>query len=434
LEKDKEASPVQHPFGLLRTRRFLPLFLVQVTSAFADNLYKTAFIMAVTYRLDMGAAGAGRLAGFAAAALVAPFFLFSGTAGQLADGLERSGLVRHLKTAELGVALIAALTFAIIAVSPWPSLLAVFAFGAQAAFSSPVKYALLPQLLTPEELVAGNGLLEAGTFLSILLGTVAGGLAAVEGWNWAVPALLILSVVPGVVASRFVPKAPAPSPGLAVTWLPLGGTGSVLGDARRQPVVQRAILAISWFWLVGAVALSQFPSWAKETLHAGSAVVTLFLAAFSIGIGIGALFCNRLLQGGPTARLAPKAALAMAIATALLWLLSPAPTPGATLIGFADFLGTLRGWLIFLALTGLAIAGGVFVVPLYAVMQQRSQPENRARIVAANNIWNAIFMTAATLLVAILLSFGLPVAGVFLLLALGTVVVSVLLGLGRAEE
>jgi MFS family permease len=424
-------DPSRHPLRLLGTRRFLPLFLVQATSAFADNLYKTAFIMALTFRTAESGADAGPLSAFAAAALVAPFFLFSGTAGQLADGRERARLIRQLKTAELGVALIAALTFALMDVSPWPALIAVFAFGAQAAFSSPVKYALLPALLAPEELVAGNALLEAGTFLTILAGTIAGGIAAVAGWgSGAVSLLLIVSVLLGVAASRFVPASPAPMPGLPVTWLPLGGMLPALREAWHQPTIHRAILAISWFWLVGAVSLSQFPAWAKITLHAGSGVVTLFLAAFSIGIGLGALLCGRLLSGAPSARLAAPAALAMALTAAGLWGLSPATPPAGALAGIADFLGAARGWLILACLTALAVSGGVFVVPLYAVVQNRSAPESRARIIAANNIWNAVFMTAATLVSGFLLAKGLPVAGLFLLLGLGTALVALLVARG----
>src|SRR5579862_5553531 len=293
---------------LLAARRFLPLFATQTLGAFEDNLFKSAFIMLVTYSTALHSPFApGALAAIAGGALIAPFFLFSATAGELADRFERSRLLQVLKAAELATVLaaIAALLFDSLALC----LLALFALGAQATLSSPVRYSLLPQHLAPSELVDGNALLEGGTFLSLLLGTIAGSLAvALEAGTEIAGLLLVLCAAAGFAASLFVPRAPAPSPGLRLSRDPLRATGAILRYAGERRDVHLSILGASWFWLVGAVFLSQLPSFAKGTLGAGSGVVTLFLAAFSIGVGVGSVLCGRLMRGEISARYVPLAA------------------------------------------------------------------------------------------------------------------------------
>ena len=269
---------------LLRARRFMPLFAVQTTGAIADNLFKSAFVMLVTFGVTMRTSvDLGALSAIAGAMLIAPFFLFSALAGELADRYERARLLQILKAAEFATVLAAII--ALVAGSLALSLVALFALGAQATFSSPVRYALLPQHLHADELVDGNALLEGGTFLAILLGTIAGGIAvALDRGTEAACLLLVLCAACGFAASLLVPRAPAPSPSLRVSRNPVAATAAILRHAWAQRPVKLSILGASWFWLVGAVFLSQIPAFAKETLGAATAVVTLFLAAFSIGV------------------------------------------------------------------------------------------------------------------------------------------------------
>ncbi len=406
--------------SLLGARRFLPLFATQTSGAFNDNLFKSAFVMLVTYGTAMHSAfDPGELAAIAGGALIAPFFLFSALAGELADRFERARLLQILKAGEL-VAVLGSIA-ALLAGSLALSFLSLFMLGAQATLSSPVRYALLPQHLAPDELVDGNALLEGGTFLSILLGTIAGGLAvALDYGTEAASLLLVLCAIGGFAASLFVPRAPAPSPGLRLSRNPLAATGRILRHARERRDVWLSILGGSWFWLVGAVFLSQLPSFAKETLGAGSGVVILFLAAFSIGVGIGSVLCGRLMRGEVSARYVPLAALGMAAFSIDLALASGSaamPAPGA-MLGIATFLSRAAGIRIFADLLAIAICGGVFVVPLYAIIQRRSEEAARARVIAAANIMNALFMTGGAVATAALLAAGFRTPDLYLMLGI----------------
>ncbi|HEX3954236.1 MAG TPA: acyl-[ACP]--phospholipid O-acyltransferase [Stellaceae bacterium] len=405
---------------LLRARRFLPLFATQILGAFNDNLFKNAFVMLVTY----GAAaheGGGAIAAMAGGALVAPYFLFSVTAGELADRFERARLLQVLKAAELAAVLAAAA--ALLADSLMLSFLSLFMLGAQATFSSPVRYALLPQLLASDELVDGNALLEGGTFLWILFGTITGGIAiAFEAGPIVASLLLAVCGVAGFVASLFVPRAPAPRPDLRLRWNIAAGTLDVLRQARERRDVWLSILGGSWFWLVGSVFLVQIPSFAKDTLGAGGGVVTLFLAGFSVGVGVGSVLCGRLMRGEVSARYVPMAALGMAVFSLDLGIASEAAAPAASgsLLGVWAFLSHLAGIRIFLDLLLIAISGGVFVVPLYAIIQRRSDETARARIIAAGNIVNALFMTGAAVATALLLKLGLHTPDIYLVLGVAS--------------
>jgi len=404
----------------MRARRFLPLFATQTLGALADNLFKSAFVMLGTYGTTIQSAlDPGTVAAIAGGALIAPFFLFSALAGELADRFERARLLQILKAAELLTVLAAGA--ALLAGSLLLCFVALFALGAQATFSSPVRYALLPQHLAPGELVDGNALLEGGTFLSILFGTIAGGIAvALDHGTEAATMLLFICAIAGLAASLFVPRAPAPSPGLRLSRNPLGSTTAILRHAFERRDVKLSILGASWFWLVGAVFLSQIPSFAKETLGAGSGVVTLFLAAFSIGVGIGSVLCGRLMRGEVSARYVPLAALGMALFSLDLALASEGavPNPSADLLGIAGYLSRGVGIRIFLDLSAIAVCGGVFVVPLYAIIQGRSDEAARARTIAAMNIVNALFMTGAAAVTALLLAGGVHTPDLYLALGI----------------
>ncbi|HEX2151288.1 MAG TPA: MFS transporter, partial [Stellaceae bacterium] len=405
---------------LLRARRFLPLFTTQTTGAIADNLFKSAFVMLVTFGATMQTSlDPGALSAIAGGMLIAPFFLFSALAGELADRYERSRLLQILKAAEFATVLAAII--ALLAGSLALSLAALFALGAQATFSSPVRYALLPQHLRADELVDGNALLEGGTFLAILLGTIAGGIAvALDRGTEAACLLLVLCAAAGFAASLYVPRAPAPSPALRLTRNPVAATAAILRQAWERRDVKLSILGASWFWLVGAVFLSQIPAFAKQTLGAGTGVVTLFLAAFSIGVGAGSVLCGRLMRGEVSARYVPLAALGMAVFSLDLALASEGavPSTGGDLLGIVAFLSGFTGLRIFVDLTAIAVCGGVFVVPLYAIIQRRSDEAARARTISAMNIMNALFMTAAAAVTAVLLIAGFTIPDLWLTLAI----------------
>ena len=409
---------------LLRARRFLPLLLTQTTGAFNDNLFKSAFIMLITYGAAAGP-DPGVVAAIAGGALIAPFFLFSATAGELADRFERSRLLRILKAAEL-VAVFGAAA-ALLTGNLALSLMLLFVLGTQAAFASPVKYALLPQHLATAELVDGNALMEAGTFLSILAGTIAGGVAVAIAWGPAACCLLLLVCAGfGFAASLRVPMAPAPTPNLRLSWNLVTATAGILRHAWERRDVRLSILGASWFWLVGAVSLSQLPSFAKMTLGADSNVVVLFLAAFSIGVGVGSTLCGRLMHGEVSARYVPLAALGMTVFSFDLGIAARAAVPAQTgLIGVVDFLSQLGGLRIFGDLLGLAVSGGFFVVPLYAIIQNRSEEASRARIIAANNVVNALFMAGAAAVTAGLIATGLDTPALFLILGIANALVTV---------
>src|SRR3954447_5463449 len=372
--------PVSSQIDLLRARRFLPLFAVQTTSAINDNLFKSAFVMLVTFSATMHTAlDPGILSAIAGGLLIAPYFMFSALAGELADRYERARLLRILKGAELATVLLAAA--ALLIGSTALSFAVVFLLGVQVTFSSPVRYALLPQQVHPDELVDGNALLAGGTFLAILFGTIAGGIAvALDRGTEVACLLLVLSAVAGVAASFRVPPAPAPSPELRLNPNPVSATAAILRHAWEIRAVKLSILGGSWFWLVGSVFLSLIPAFTKETLGAGTGVVTLFLAAFSIGIGIGSVLCGRLMGGEVSARYVPLAATGMTLfmldlALASLGVVPPGGSgelPSGELLGVAAFLSSFTGVRIFVDLTMIAISGGLYIVPLNAIIQRRS--------------------------------------------------------------
>ena len=405
---------------LLRSRRFLPLFVTQFLGAFNDNALKAALLILVTYR---AAADAGMDAqvfvAIAGGLFILPFFLFSATAGQLADKLEKARLIRAIKIVEVALMLVAAYGYAV--GSLYLLLAVLFCMGAQSAFFGPLKYSILPDHLREEELVGANALIEAGTFLAILLGTIAGGMLILNSYGVAlVSALLIGLAAAGVVASFFIPRAGPADPALNVNWHVLGETVAIMRHAGRNRPVHLSILGISWFWLIGFSYLSQFTTYAKDTLGADEGVVTLFLATFSIGIAVGSVLCTRALGGEVSARYVPLGAIGMTIFGVDLYFASGNGVPGgaATLLGVADFLASPANWRILADLLGMAAAGGFFIVPLYAILQARSSAEHRARNIAANNIVNALFMVAGSAVTALLLWLGASITGIFLAAAI----------------
>ena len=410
-------------FRLLTSRRLLPLFVTQFLGALNDNLYKNALVILVAYQDTSSPRATEILVTIAGAIFIVPYFLFSATAGQLADRFEKHRLVRITKLWEIGVMICAAAGFALDNV---PLQLAIlFCLGIQATFFGPVKYGILPELLAPEELVAGNGLIEAGTFLAILLGTIAGGLLILAPHGAVIVGASQLAIAAaGWCASLFVPRERAAAPSLRIDPNIARETWSILRYAYSQRALRLPLWGISWFWLIGIAYLAQFPNFAKELLGANNEVVTLFLTLFSIGIGAGSLLCARLQRGAINLRLVPLGALGLALFGFDLYLASPTADAAGPLIGVLAFLRDPAHWRILVDLAVIALAGGLYCVPLYAVMQAESAPEHRARVIAANNIMNALFMVAAGAVSALLLSLGLGIGSIFLAIAVGNAVVT----------
>ncbi len=423
----------QSQFRLLASRRLLPLFVTQFLGALNDNLFKNALVILVAYQETTSPRATEIVVTIAGAIFIVPYFLFSATAGQLADRFEKQRLVRITKLWEIGVMLFAAAGFAL---GNIPFQLAVLFFlGVQATFFGPVKYGILPELLAADELVAGNGLIEAGTFLAILIGTIAGGLLILAPHGTVLVSALQLAIaLAGWGTSLFVPRGRAAAPELGIEPNIAKETWSILRYAYSEPALRLPLAGISWFWLVGIAYLAQFPNYAKSLLGADNEVVTLFLTLFSVGIGAGSILCARLQHGEINLRLVPLGALGLTIFGLDFYLASPAGAAAGPLIGAAAFLAQPAHWRIVVDLAAIALSGGLYCVPLYAVMQARSDPQHRARVIAANNIMNALFMVFAGVASALLLSLGLGIGSIFLAVAIGNAVATVFAALARRRR
>jgi acyl-[acyl-carrier-protein]-phospholipid O-acyltransferase/long-chain-fatty-acid--[acyl-carrier-protein] ligase len=413
-------------FTLLASRRFGPLFATQFLSAFNDNALRNALVLMIAYRADAAAQFSAQLMiPLAAGLFMLPFFLCSATAGQIADESDKAWLIRLIKLLEIPVMLAAAL--GVLAGSATVLLALLFAMGIQAAFFGPLKYAILPDLLAPGELLLGNALVEAGTFIAILFGTIAGMLIATRHGAAAVAALIVIVALAAWTASWGIPHTAAAAPRSRSRWNFRLATGRVIRQAASDPVPLRSMLGISWFWLVGATYLSQFPAYVRFVLGAQEAVVTFFLTLFSVGIACGSLLCNRLLGGKVSARCVPWGAFGIALFSIDLWLASPPPAAaGGELAPFAIFVSDPAHWRILGDLFGIAASGGIFVVPLYALLQAASDRQYRARAIAANNIINAAAMVISSVATIALIAIGISVPGLFLLTGGATLAVAIL--------
>lgn len=425
-QDDRRTTQRGGPLALLSSRRFGPLFATQFLSAFNDNALKNALVLMVAYRAEgVGPLGAGLLIPLAGGLFILPFFLCSATAGEIADASDKARVIRLIKLAEIAVMVIAAA--ATIAGSVGWLLALLFAMGVQAAFFGPLKYAILPDLLAPEELLLGNALVEAGTFLAILLGTIAGMLIASHHGAVTIAGLIVAVALAAWAASLLIPptRPAAERKGLDLNLA--SATGRLLRAAAVEPVPFRAMLGISWFWLIGATYLSQFPSYVRFVLGGEETIVTLFLAIFSVGVGAGSLLCNRILRGRISARLVPWGALGIGLFSVDLWAATPHPAVAASLAPIGVFLADAAGWHILFDLFGIALSGGVFIVPLYALLQTAGEGARRARTIGANNIVNAAAMVLSAVATMALVAVGLSVPGLFLLCGIATVAVAVVL-------
>ncbi len=405
-------------FDLLKQRRFGPFFGVQFLGAFNDNVYKNALVIMLTFQAaSMTTMSSGLLVNLCAGLFILPFFLFSATAGQLADKYEKALLTRLVKIFEIVIMIVGALGFY------WLNLelllIALFMMGMHSTMFGPVKYAYLPQHLKKEELVGGNGLIDAGTFIAILLGTILGGtLIGMQpsGSMWVSATAIVIAVL-GYWVSRSVPLSPAPSPELKINWNPLTETWANLKFLRTNRTVFLSILGISWFWFYGAMFLSQFPNYTKDVLGGSEHVVTMLLAVFSVGIGLGSLLCEKLSGHKIEIGLVPFGSIGLTIFAVDLFFASPAGSHAAPL-GAMAFLQQAGSWRVLFDLLMIGIFGGFYIVPLYALIQSRSDPSHQARVIAGNNIMNALFMVAAAGVAILGLSFGMSIPQLFLLTGL----------------
>ncbi len=413
---------------LLTSRRFAPLFGAQFLGAFNDNLYKNALTILLAYGMatqtDMAPS---LLITIAAGLFMLPFFLFSATAGKLADAYEKSALIRRIKLLEVGLMVLA--SWALYSEHITFLMGVLFLLGAQSAFFGPLKYSILPDHLRDEELISGNALIETGTFLAILCGTIMGTLLILAPHGQTILSVLMIAMACiGWLASRAIPKA-VPNTHTARPSLNIfRNTWDVMQRSRGRSDVFLSIIGISWFWFVGATFMAQFSVFSKEVLAADEQVVTLFLSIFSVGIGIGSMLCNRLLKGRVTGSYAARAALGMGasiIAFCVCVSYISVPDDG-TLQSLSTLIQHATLWGMLVSLFAVAVCGGIYIVPLYAIMQSRTDTSECAQVIAANNIFNAFFMVCSALITLALLALGWSVADIFLALGIMNIPVAFL--------
>ncbi len=391
--------------GLLQRRRFLPLFVTQFLGAFNDNLFKTSMVLFATYAIFNDAGAEANFNALATGLAILPFFLLSALAGQLADSHDKARIIRLVKTAEIGIMVVGsagllAAKLGHVSLGLGLMLGAVLLLGVHSTFFGPIKYAILPQHLRPDDVLGGTGLVEAGTYLAILIGTVtAGFLAKLPEW-WTVGAVLGVAVI-GWIAGRQVPPAPREGPPLALNYNPFTSSWRLIAATMHIPRLFLAILAISFFWTIATVLIIVFPPLVKNVLTADEQVASVAIAVFSVGVAIGSVVINTMLKGCISARYSPVSVIAMGGFVALFSILSRgwAGAPAGQLFGFADFIAQPGAIPILLTLLAIAVTGGMFVVPLYAFLTTTVEKDQTARTVAANNVVNAGAMTVGSIAV-----------------------------------
>jgi 1-acyl-sn-glycerol-3-phosphate acyltransferase len=418
------SQPHPSQFTLLGQRRFAPFFWTQFFGAANDNVLKFAFTVLVTYQLNVSWLSPEKAGLVISAVFILPFVLLSATSGQLADKYDKAAMMRFIKWFEIVIMALAAWGF--VGQQIWLLLVCLFMMGVHSTLFGPVKYAYLPQHLDGHEITGGNGMVEMGTFVAILLGQLAGGLLVVVpgmGPELAAGACLAIAVL-GRLTAQAIPASPAHDAKLAINWNPISETTRNLKLARTDIVVFRSLLGISWMWFFGATFLSQFPSFAKDVLHGDAHVASLLLVLFSVGVGIGSLLCEVMSRRHVEIGLVPLGAIGMSVfAIDLYFAVHHLATPGAawTLAGFVAQSQHVRPMI---DLFMLSLSAGLYSVPMYALIQLRAPASHRARIIAANNILNALFMIASSLIAGALLHFGVSIPGVFLAVGIANAVVA----------
>lgn len=404
--------------SLLGKRRFLPLFATQFLGAFNDNLYKTAMVILVTYHIYSDPTQEATFNAIAGAVFILPFFLFSALSGQLADSTDKARIIRIVKTAEIFIMIGGAAGLLLYNIPLM--LLALFAMGVHSSFFGPIKYAILPQHLNKDEVLGGTGLVEAGTYGAILLGTIAGGIVP---YHVAAAGVLIVAVIGRMVGGKVPPAPPeTDAPPLKMDWHIIRSSIALVSATLHIPRLFLAIASISFFWAMGAILAAQFPPLVKNVLHSNEQVATLFLAIFSIGVAVGSVLINRLLAGRVLAKYSPASAIFMGLFVLhLYWNCLGWPVASGELLDLHTFIRIGQAEWIMFDLFGVAVSGGMFVVPLYAFLTTTVPKSETARTVAANNIVNSGFMVLAAVLLTVLVQVGVSVEGTLLLVSVASI-------------
>ncbi|HWX01763.1 MFS transporter [Collimonas sp.] len=412
-------------FSLLRQRRFAPFFWTQFFGAFNDNVFKTALLTILTYEaLSWTSMDVNVLNNLIPGLFILPFVVFSATAGQLADKFEKSRLARYVKVLEIIIMSVAALGW--MTHTLWLLVLAVVGMGVHSTIFGPVKYAYLPQQLRPNELVGGNGIIEMGTFVGILLGEVLGAVLVVHK-PWGIELVAggtVAIAILGWLFSRGIPLTPAAEPELKINWNPVTETMRNLSFSRKNRPVFLAMLANSWFWFYGAIILAQFPLYAKNYLHGDHSVFVLLLTVFSLGVGAGSLLCERLSGHKVEIGLVPFGAIGLSVFGLDLFLASLSYT-NVSAVEMGGFVQQHGSWRILFDCVMIGLFGGLYIVPLFAVIQTRCDRQHLSRTIAGMNIMNALFMVVAALVALTLLSLGFTIPQIFLTTAILNALVAV---------
>ncbi|MDD0985706.1 MFS transporter [Pseudomonas shahriarae] len=417
---------MSHPsqFTLLRKRRFLPFFITQSLGAFNDNIFKQSLILAILYKLTIEG-DRSIWVNLCALLFILPFFLFSALAGQFGEKFNKDALIRAIKLGEIVIMAVGAVGFMTNHLELM--LLALFAMGTHSALFGPVKYSIMPQALREEELVGGNGLVEMGTFLAILAGTIGAGVMMSSAQYAPVVSTAIVAIaVLGYLASRGIPRAAASSPEMRLDWNIFSQSWATLRLGLGQtPAVSRSIVGNSWFWFVGAIYLTQIPAYAKEWLYGDETVVTLILTVFSVGIALGSMLCEKLSGRKVEIGLVPFGSFGLTVFGLLLWWHSGGFPQNVQANDWLAVLGYGQAWWVLADIIGLGVFGGFYIVPLYALIQSRTAENERARVIAANNILNALFMVVSAIVTIVLLSVAkLSIPELFLVVSLLNIAVN----------
>ena len=438
---------MSNQFSLMKERRFRPFFFTQFLGAFNDNVFKTALITLVTFHaVSITTLDGSMLATVLPGLFIFPFFLFSAIAGQLADKFEKSQIIRIIKVFEIGIMLFASAGFYLHNIFLLGA--ALFMMGMHSTIFGPVKYSYLPQHLKENELIGGNGMVEMGTFVAILLGQVLGAWTAAQSqYEVLISMVVLLIAFIGYIMSRGVPHSPAAAPNLTINWNPVSSTYRSIQFIWQHQNIWLAILAISWFWFFGATLLAQFPNYAKKVLLGDESVYILLLSVFSIGIGIGSLACEKLSKGKVELGLVVLGAIGLTVATMDLFFANMAVTDALryaepqSAINFLQFLGLqplkdlklLEHWHLLADLALIGFSGGLYIVPLYALIQTRAEKSHQSRVIAANNIVNALFMVLSVMFSVWMFKQQFNIPQLFLVTALLNVLVMVYLCFRQPE-
>ncbi|MEM6942349.1 MAG: MFS transporter [Pseudomonadota bacterium] len=416
MQKTSETPASPNQFALLKTRRFLPVFLVQFLGAFNDQVYQKAFVALVTYRLaDQMETPIALLGVIASALFILPFAIVTPTAGQIADRVDKAVMMRWVKGWEIVVMCLAVIGYH--TQNIYFLYFVLFLMGAQSAVFAPIKYSVLPQYLKPNELIGGNGLVQGSTFLAIIFGTILGNELILTEWGVTLVSVIVvlIAIIGFIAAWNALPAPPAAGEKKPVDWLFPRAIWQLIARISHNKPAFRTLFFISWFWFLGATFLSLLPAYAKEVLGADEGVLTVLLAAFSVGVAIGALLSERLIHGRSPICLPPYGALGMGIMAIELWFATPtAPPP--ELLTRAEFFSDLAGWRILIDFVLISACAGAYVTPLNAILQQTAEDEARAQYIAASNVIDASFIVLSAAVVGVLIALGLRADGVLTVL------------------